>query len=504
MIHGLDDVRRGFDVSADAIVVGSGAGGAVAAANLSRAGLKVVVVEAGPRITKKEMTRDAPKFLARYFWEGGLRIVGGTVPSPSMHARVLGGNSVVNSAIMFELPDWVKSEWGKETGIGLFESDELKAAYQRVFERTGTAPTPTTVLGRRNEVVAEAFTKAGVAGAPLPRAVVDCGGCGDCLTGCHGGRKQSLDRSYIPAAVDAGADVFTCSEVDEIVMEGKRAAGVRGWVVDPIGRVRQKRFHVRAPLVVMAAGTMHTPVLLQRSGIHAGGTVGRTLYAHIGAGYVAFMDEVVDPWIGATQGWGAFSSEIRGLKYEALWAPPSVLLVRWGGFGDAFLKRLGEVKHATCVASVYRAKVRGRVKARRDGSPNMKLFVPDSEARTVFRGLKTAVDAILNSGARYVATGMPGSNAEITSTKQSEDLLSTKMKAKHLRMALNHTFGSCRMSADPKTGTVDETGKVRGVEGIYLCDASIFPSPSSVNPQATVMALSDVITRRLGEISTPA
>lgn len=504
MIHDLDDVRAGYDVSADVIVVGSGAGGAVAASNLSRAGLKTVVVEAGPRITKREMSRDAPRFLARYFWEGGLRIVGGTVPSPSMHARVLGGNTVVNSAIMFELPDWVKKAWTEETGIDLFQSAALSAAYQRVFKRTGTAPTPTSVLGRRNEVVADAFANAGIPGMNLPRAVVDCCGCGDCLTGCHGGSKQSLDRSYIPEAVDAGADVFTCSEVDEIVMEGSRAAGVRGWVVDPIGRVRQKRFHVRAPLVVMAAGTMHTPVLLQRSGVHAGGTVGRTLYAHIGGGFVAFMDEVIDPWIGATQGWGAFSNEIRGLKYEALWASPSVLLVRWGGFGEAFLRRLGEVKYATCVASVYRAKVRGRVKARRDGSPNMKLWVPDSEAHTVFRGVKTAVDAMLNGGARYVATGMPGTNAEIRTTKQSEDLLSPKMKAKHLRMALNHTFGSCRMSADPDTGTVDETGKVRGVEGIYLCDASIFPSPSAVNPQATVMALSDVISRRLAEVSSSA
>ncbi len=504
MIHGLDDVRRGFDVSADAIVVGSGAGGAVAAANLSRAGLRTVIVEAGPRITKDEMTRDAPRFLARYFWEGGLRIVGGTVPSPSMHARVLGGNTVVNSAIMFELPDWVKKEWTEETGIDLFQSPELAAAFQRVFDRTGTAPTPTTVLGRRNEAVAEAFAKAGIPGARLPRAVVDCGGCGDCLTGCHSGSKQSLDHSYIPEAVEDGADVFTCSEVDEIIMEGGRAAGVRGCVIDPIGRVRQKRFQVRAPLVVLAAGTMHTPVLLQRSGINPGGTVGRTLFAHIGSGFVAFMDEVIDPWIGATQGWGAFSSEIPGLKYESLWAPPSVLLVRWGGFGEAFLKRLGEIKHATCIASIYRGKVRGRVKARRDGTPSMKLWVPDSEAHTIFRGLKIAVDAMLNGGARYVATGIPGRNAEISSTKQSEDLLSKKMRAKDLRMALNHTFGTCRMSADPKTGTVDETGKVRGVEGVYLCDASIFPSPSAVNPQATVMALSDVISRRLADVTSPS
>jgi choline dehydrogenase-like flavoprotein len=498
MIHGLDDVRAGFDVEADAVVVGSGAGGAVAAANLARAGLRTIVVEAGPRLGPDDMTRDAPRFMARYYWEGGLRMIGGTTQIPTLQGRCLGGSTVVNSAILMDLPRWVREAWQRESGIDLFTSAALDAAYARVFERTHAAPTPMAVMGRRNLVVRDALAVAGMKGAPLRRAVVDCEGSADCFTGCVNGRKQSVDRSYIPDAVADGAEVFTCAHVENVLMNDTRAVGVEGSVIDPRERGQIARFRVRAKIVVLAAGVLHTPVILQRSGITAGGAVGGTLFSHIGGGMVGIMDEVMDPWVGATQGYGALSEDIRGMKYECLWAPPSVLMVRWGDVGHPFLEQLHEVKHATVIAIVYRARVRGRVRARRNGMPNMKLWIPDDEARTVFRGLKIGADALLKVGARYVHTGVPGVVDEMRSTKDTLSLLNPNLRAKNLQMSATHVFGSCRMSLGD--GAVDENGRVLGTRGLYLVDASIFPSPSAVNPQATIMALSDVISRRIGDL----
>jgi len=296
-----------------------------------------------------------------------------------------------------------------------------------------------------------------------------------------------------------GARVFTCSEVERILTNGSRAVGVVGSVVDPDGFARTARFRVWAPRVVLAAGVLHTPVILLRSGITGGGMVGETLFSHIGGGMVGIMDEVVDPWIGATQGWGAMSDEIRGMKYECLWAPASVLMVRWGDVGQPFLRHLEQVKHATVIATVYRARVHGKVRARRDGMPHMKLYVPDDEAQTVFRGLKIGADALLDVGARYVHTGVPGVVDEMQSKRDTESLLNRNLRAKHLVMSATHVFGSCRMSE--RDGAVDVNGRVRGTEGLYIADASIFPSPSAVNPQATIMALSDVLTRKLGELN---
>lgn len=501
MRHALDDVRAGFDVTSDAVVVGSGAGGAVAAYNLASAGLNTILIEAGPEVRPQDMTRDAPRFLARYFWEGGLRMIGGTAQSPSLQARCLGGGTVVNSAIMLKLPSWVRKAWREESGVDWLDSAELDAAYDRVFERCRVAPTPMSVMGRRNLMARDALEgSARVLGGPLPRAVSGCEGCSDCLTGCANGHKQSVDRAFLPDAEKSGLQVFTCSHVERILTEGARAVGVVGRVVDPRGRAPLARFRVRSRIVVLAAGTMHTPVVLQQSGINPRGRVGATMFCHIGGGVVGIMDQIVDPWVGATQGWGAISPDIQGLKFEGLWASPSVLMVRWGDIGVPFIERLHEVKHAVVVAVVYRGDVSGSVKATRRGTPRMRLWIPEKNVEPVMRGLKTAADALLGAGARYVHTGVPGAVDEMRSSADTESLLDPKLTARHLVMTLNHTFGSCRMTADD-SGPVDPDGHVRGIENLYVCDASVFPSPSAVNPQATIMAIADVTSRKLAELT---
>src|SRR5690606_24021043 len=176
-----------------------------------------------------------PIFLARNYWEGGIRMIAGTTQSPSMQARCLGGSTVVNSAIMLKLPQWVRDIWRDETHSQMFHDPDFEAAYDRVFARLGVAPTPMAVMGRRNLTARDALEKAGIHGKPLPRAVIGCEGCGDCVIGCAGGAKQSVDRTYIQDAVADGAEVYTCSHVEEVLTQGKRAIGVRGRVVDPRG-----------------------------------------------------------------------------------------------------------------------------------------------------------------------------------------------------------------------------------------------------------------------------
>ena len=156
------------------------------------------------------------------------------------------------------------------------------------------------------------------------------------------------------------------------------------------------------------------------------------------------------------------------------------------------------MKHATVVA--LRGRVGGRVRRGWNGMPRLTLSIPDGEVHTLMRGLKVAVDGLVAVGARYVTPSVQGVPQQMRSKRDSAALLSRGIKPRQVKMTFNHMFGSCRMSADPRRGPVDGDGAVRGVRGLYVTDASLFPSGSAVNPQATVMALSDVISRRLGDL----
>jgi len=149
---------------------------------------------------------------------------------------------------------------------------------------------------------------------------------------------------------------------------------------------------------------------------------------------------------------------------------------------------------------VYKGRVTGRVRRWFGGLPRLEINIPQDEIHVLMRGMKALVDGFLRIGARTVQTttfGIP----EIRSTRDSEALLSKKIRPRDCHMTFNHMFGSCRMSSDRKRGPVDLEGRLREVDGVWVADASLFPGPSAVNPQATIMALSDLVSRRIAGLA---
>lgn len=504
MIYHFEDLQKGYTVEADVVVVGSGAGGAVAARNFADAGFQTVLVEAGQQVRPEDMTRDAPAFLAKHFWEGGLRMLIGAGAIPCMQGRALGGSTVSNSAIMYRLPDWVREEWIEKDGLSHLKGDALDASFDRIFKQLKVSKTPMAVQGPRNLAIRDALESVGVESGPLPRAVSGCEGCGDCLIGCASGAKVSVDRAYLEDAdmntTDSNLDIYTCSEVNRILMDGTRAIGIEGQVVDNSDWKRHGTFRVNAPRVIVAGGALQSPVLLQNSGIKHRGAVGGTLKAHLSGGVFATMDRPMNPWVGATQGWGAISKDIPGMKFESLWADPSTILVKWGGAGADFLRKIEDINRITLGAVVYRGPCSGSVRVQRNGLPRPTFWISKRGAQTTFRGMKILADGLFNTGAESVYVGrLPGTDGFLRSKEETEALLSPKLAGQHLPMTGNHIFCSVRMTADEKT-PIDLDGKVRGIEGVWVADASILPSPTAVNPQATIMAMADIITRKIADL----
>lgn len=485
--------------SCEVLVVGSGPGGAVVAKELAEAGHDVVLLEEGPPFGKQHFHKDPGKSMQRMLREQGMRVAKGNAFMATMQAIALGGTSVINSGICLPIPQFALDRWNQRTGLDLTVG-ALAPNFQRVSDVLGVAPTPQDVQGKRNLRFKAGCDALGISSEPTPRNVRGCKGSGECFTGCRNGAKQSTDISYVPAAIRAGARVYTSVRVEYVLHNGKKVSGIQGSIVEPFtGRVSHP-VEIRAQVVVLAAGCMQTPVILQRSGLN-GRWVGRELQFHPGLAVMAVYDEVIDPWVGATQGYHSLHYLREGLKLEVLWAPPAILAARLPGIGTEYQKNLLDYDRMApfdVIAAAERS--RGRVKATGGGwNPSISFNLHQEDMNLLMRGMGILSDICWASGARAVLPGIHGLPEVFTSKEQAEVLRKAKVSPKDAVISSNHAFGTTRMSKLPKDGVVDERGRYHGLQNLYIADTGIFVGSPAVNPMLTVMALADRIAHGIAE-----
>ncbi|MCC6526361.1 MAG: GMC family oxidoreductase [Polyangiaceae bacterium] len=480
----------------DVVVVGSGPGGAVAAKELAEAGRDVILVEEGPAFGVKDFTLEPGEAMHRMFREGGSRAARGTPFLPTMQAIGLGGGSVMNSAICARPPDWVFEKWAETVGTHEVTRASLDPHFDRIEAMLGVAPTPMEVQGERNLAFKRACDKLGISSEPTWRNVQGCLGSGECFTGCRNGAKRSVDITYVPAAMRAGARVLTSVRVETVSATGRKATGIRGHVVEPFTGKASHPVEIHADCVVMGAGCMATPVILERSGLCGGnGYLGRELEFHPGLAIMALFEQPIDPWKGATQGYHSLEYLADGVKFEVLWSPPAVLATRLPGLGRDFQKHLLRYdRMAPFDVITATDHSRGTVRARRGSfEPDIRFKFDQRDMDKMQYGLGILNDICWAAGAYAILPGLNGIPETIENQKDAEIIRTHKLRAEDTITAANHAFCSTRMSRDPKLGVVDESGRCHEMDNLYIVDSGIFGGSSGVNPMFTIMALADRI-----------
>jgi len=497
---------RAFEEKADVVVVGSGPCGAVAAYELAVAGHDVILLEEGPPFTVRDLELDGNLSMTRTMREGGLRMTRGTI-MPTMQAIALGGGSLVNSAICVRPPDSVFDRWATGFDLERTNRENLDPHYDAVADFLGIGPTPDEVQGRRNLLFRDGCEAMGISSEPIERNVRGCRGSGECFTGCRSRAKQSMDVSYVPAALRAGARVFTSVQVQQIRHTGRRVTGVSGQVIAPFSggsRLgRSHRFRIDAKAVVLAAGCTATPVLLKHSDdlANASGQVGENLQFHPGSAIAGVFPESVDPQFGATQGYQSLAFVEEGFKLETLWAPPPILSMRFPGFGADLQSLFAEIPQmAVWDAIVSANRSMGRVKAQwRSLDPVLHWKIHRDDAMILRRSLHVIAQLFFAAGARKILPGVQGVAEVMTSVDEARVLDSEAVQPENLVMGGNHVFCTTRMHGDPTRGVVDEDGRCHDLENLYIADTGIFPQCPSVNPMFTGMALARRQARVLAE-----
>ncbi|PRW45373.1 Long-chain-alcohol oxidase FAO1 [Chlorella sorokiniana] len=274
-------------VECDVVIIGSGAGGGPAAANLARAGLRVVVLEKAGFVTASAMTlREGEAFQSMY--ENGAIMTSEDGTMAVLAGSTLGGGTRINWCASFKTPPHVRREWEEQHGLPQFASPEYDAALDAVCSRVGVR------LGFKHSdmcsTLRSGLQNLGVHAAEVPRNCLNPDCSGHCGHGCARGYKQDSVNTWLADACQAGARIITGAWVERILLQPnseappagghprrKRAAGVlvlAGSEASPL------RLAVQAPVVISAAGSIHSPALLLRSGISCGGNVGSNLRLH--------------------------------------------------------------------------------------------------------------------------------------------------------------------------------------------------------------------------------
>ncbi|HXI59693.1 MAG TPA: GMC family oxidoreductase [Polyangia bacterium] len=487
---------------ADFVVVGSGAGGGAAARTLARGGARVLVLEEGPRVPTRELGNTAMTTMARLYRNQGKQTAFGRATTPILQARCVGGGTLVNSAIIWRVPDKVLSTWHKKFGLadGL-PAAALDAAYTRIEREMSVRPVVEGVnSGRQDALMRDGAARANLEGRFLHRNESGCRGSGRCMHGCPNEAKQSTAVNYLPRAVEDGAAVYSNAAVERVVIEGGRAVAVTGrtTAADGAGGARPRKFRVAArKAVIVAASAVQSPNLLRRSGLRQP-HLGDHFMAHPGTAVMALYPQPVGAWTGASQGFEVLGlRDMLGAKMESINVPPEVAAARLPGAGRRLAAYIERLDHAAIWMVAVRAEAEGRIRPSRLFGDHVTYDLTGHDIDRVRQGLKRLCEMHFLAGATEVITGVYGLPEVLRSIDEIAVFDTAPLDPRAYSMVASHLFGGCRAGGDPRTSVVDPQLKVHGVEALYVMDASVFPTNTGVNPQHGIMAIATVAAERL-------
>jgi choline dehydrogenase-like flavoprotein len=473
-------------IDADVCIVGAGAGGAVAAAELAEGGAKVVVLEQGPHHDADRFSARPVEMMTALYRDGGQGLTLGSPPILLPLGRGIGGTTLVNSGTCFRTPASVLERWQREYGLRDLTVQELDPYFARVERALSVAEVSPELAGANAAVARRGAEALGWSHGYLRRNARGCVGSGVCAFGCPTSAKQHTGITYVPRALAAGAEILTGAEVQRVLVKDGRALGVQA------GLDRGARVRVHAPEVIVAAGTIHTPLLLERSGLGgASGQLGQNLALHPATGAFARMEEIVDMARGVPQSFYIDEFSAQGIMFEGVAGPPSYVAMSLPLTGVRHAEAMADYRRLAQFGLMVSDSSRGSVRSF-GGRPLIRYDLVEDDLARFRSGLARMRELFEAAGAREVYLPLPhGVEPE-------------RARVQDLKLMAFHPLGTARADARPTHGVVDSQLRVHGVEGVHVADGSVVPSSLGVNPQITIMALATRLAYHLQDRPCPS
>jgi choline dehydrogenase-like flavoprotein len=496
----------GAVLKAGVLVIGSGAGGAVAAARLAEAGHDVMVLEEGRPLDSEDFIENEALLRGRLYAEHGLRATDDASVS-ILQAATLGGGTTVNWMIMLRTPDWVLDEWAARHGTEGMSPRDLAPVFDRIEREVHARTVPDDAHSANNRTLIDGARKLGWSVHSARINARDCIRTGFCGSGCRYGAKQGALETFLPRAVAAGARLLTTSRATRIDI-AERGGGFpvkRVTVVIAPHRAAARTVTIEAPVVIVAAGAVGTPVLLQESGFGGGG-VGRFLRLHPTSMVIGLHDREI---------WGATGIPLSAVCDEHLrrdangygfWIEcpplhPSMAAAAVQGIGARHRQMMLDYRsHAGLIALVRDGAdldmSNGDVTAMKNGRTRIRYRIGRADARHLTSAIAAAARIQLAAGAREVHT-LHAKPVLVRSERDIAEITARSVGPNEVALFSAHVNGTCRIGTDAATSGTDLHGERRGAPGVFVADGSLLPTALGVNPQETIMALATVVAERI-------
>lgn len=494
--------KEGRIFDCDICIVGSGAGGSVIAEYLTSVGWNVIVVESGDYYTSEDFVGKQEYEMTGKLFEQMGRATTKDLSFTLFEGRAVGGSTIVNWNTSIKPEPWLREEWEEQEGISELTSSDFDSTVDYVWQKLKVNKDESE-LNPNNEVL---FRGCKQLGYKIPedydviwRNATGCSErCAFCTHGCQYGCKQSTTINFLPDACLNGCRFIFGAIVHHINIINGRASGVSATYKDSI------HLEVKCKAVILAAGAINTPAILLRSGIKK--NAGRNLKLHPTTAVSALYDYPIKMWEGPPQTCKVtknrnLDGDHHGFWLEAVPTHPGLFAAAspWTD-GKRHKELMNEMICSSTSIVLVRENGSGRVTIEKRGDPQCEYRMTNEDKGWMMEGIVETGRILIASGTKRIGT-LHNDRLMIEPPQGSDhlsnsdlDRFESEVRARgiipnKISLFSAHIMGSARMGKDQNVAFCDDNSQSYEVPGLFIGDASIFPTSPGINPMITIMSM---------------
>ncbi len=492
-------IRRSYDI----VIIGSGAGGGTLAQELSplcRDGVRVAVLEQGPKLRDEEFTGRELEMAQALYGDGGGFLTAERTMTLAFGCAY-GGSTAVYTGTSLPPPQRILERWNVP---GLSFADVEQRA-RKFADENNVHLLEEELINENNRLFVEGCRRLDYRVQQFPVNLKGCRGSSLCNLGCPNRAKQGTDRVQLPQAERNGVEVVTRCEVERLAEKTifarvhSKPAGGKG---EP-SPWEPGEYQIDAKVIVACAGAINSPALLIRSGWDRQlPRLGHGFTCHPAIIMVAEHNRPITNFVGHPKSFylDQFAENDRFLLETCMYFP-FITAKAMAGFGpehSRFMRAFPRLQ-MILVLACDEVDDYNRVTVDRTGRPVVHYRFTEEVKRGLVQGAITSAKIFFAAGA--VRVHLPVAHNPTIESAQGEHLDQVAshpdFKPGKLPVSAAHLQGGCGMGRGPADSVTDAYGRVHGIPWLFVADSSLFPNSLEINPYLTIMALADRVAETI-------